>query len=665
MSESENSTSPLEKAALALVAAAELLRKQTMGDNGFHKLLNAVQSGDPPEWAVKMAERQGYGTSTSPSPSDPRHNPDLDEAFGVATPSQPQSPAPPTPDRPTSNTPAFERPTPVIVVGPKPLPVNLVGGKAPAPPKESGDKGKDSPSLLTQLIAAMAKQGPIGGALGLAGNKLTKRGTSGQGGGAIAVVLGAFASKFGMILAPLTALSTVLSASNSGMQVFQKSVQLLGATLAPLLMPVMMLLATAVTAVSDVLWENLLPAMKDWTNWVVTKGIPAIQKLAEFVDRLAGKGNYKDTHGVGVNTSVERTPLGELEERRAKLAERLEQERKSSTWVGRRLRNTEGSWQATWFEFINLTQREFTGKNYQHRDYRAPVTALTEGIERLDEEIASRRARGEQSLPTRSGPVSRVSAPPTPGVSADRIREEWGAMQKALSEAPAQEKIAIQAAMENYLGGFVGSSVASRNKLSIGHVPVIRGSADDRNSPTFRVSEGRQDGAPVGRTSEPPVPGMSADRIRAEWQAMQRTLAEVPEGEKAAVRAVMDDYLGAFIGAAEENREKLNKGWVPALKGSWDDPNSKGSPGGKPKKPGVDAGAVFKDMVTSLQRSLGPQAAYHSLTEVNKQAQLTALNSDPIEARMLQRMIETVKLLQGIKENTDGQSDPTFNGGGS
>lgn len=58
----------------------------------------------------------------------------------------------------------------------------------------------------------------------------------------------------------------------------------------------------------------------------------------------------------------------------------LGRERQSSTWLGRRGRNTLGSLGAGVFDAVNWTQRQFTGKNYARDDYHAPATAIENEI---------------------------------------------------------------------------------------------------------------------------------------------------------------------------------------------------------------------------------------------------------------------------------------------
>ena len=92
----------------------------------------------------------------------------------------------------------------MLIVGPNPLPVSFdfakIQGKSASPLTPREDRG-------------------------------------GQGGGGAGLMARAIGAKFLAVLAPLYALSTVLNQTNSGMGVFQKAINVFGATLAPLLLP--------------------------------------------------------------------------------------------------------------------------------------------------------------------------------------------------------------------------------------------------------------------------------------------------------------------------------------------------------------------------------------------------------------------------------------------
>lgn len=108
------------------------------------------------------------------------------------------------------------------------------------------------------------------------------------GAGAADAVAKSLVGKFALVFGPLAALSTVLSQTNSGFGVFQKSIQVFAASLAPILLPVFALLAAAVLTVSDKIFQELLPKLDDWYKWVLDKGIPAMEAFAKSIGRATG-----------------------------------------------------------------------------------------------------------------------------------------------------------------------------------------------------------------------------------------------------------------------------------------------------------------------------------------------------------------------------------------
>lgn len=148
---------------------------------------------------------------------------------------------------------AFDRPQPVIVVGPNPLPVSFdfskIGGKEGSPTVPRGERGERGE----------------GGAMGMAR---------------------AIGARFLAVLAPLYALSTILNQTNSGMGVFGKAVNVLGATLAPILLPVFAILAATVLSVSDIIAGKLIPALGEFYDWVLKVAVPFAEKKVE----QAGEG---------------------------------------------------------------------------------------------------------------------------------------------------------------------------------------------------------------------------------------------------------------------------------------------------------------------------------------------------------------------------------------
>jgi len=127
---------------------------------------------------------------------------------------------------------AFDRPMNVIITGPNPLPVSFknAGAFKQPPPVHSPEASGGGANVGLNFMKAVA-------------------------------------GKFLAILAPLYALSTILGQTNSGFGVFQKSVQVFGASLAPVFLPPFALLAAGILTLSDYISAKLLPALKGYYAW--------------------------------------------------------------------------------------------------------------------------------------------------------------------------------------------------------------------------------------------------------------------------------------------------------------------------------------------------------------------------------------------------------------
>jgi len=95
----------------------------------------------------------------------------------------------------------------------------------------------------------------------------------------------ALAAEFRTVLGPLGVFAQVLQSSASGLQLVASSAKILATSLAPVLLPVSVALATGFLALSDVVWQEVLPNLEDFFGFVLNVAIPAIEILAEsFVD---------------------------------------------------------------------------------------------------------------------------------------------------------------------------------------------------------------------------------------------------------------------------------------------------------------------------------------------------------------------------------------------
>lgn len=154
---------------------------------------------------------------------------------------------------------AFERPRPVILMGPNPLPVTIVAAPGmpasvvkPPPPDPAKTPGRSGPGL--EWGAAMARVSSL------------------------------LSNQFTALLSPLQRLATYLTPTASGFGVFQKAIQVFATAVAPVLLPAFVLLSVALLELSDVVWRELKPVLKDFYAYMLEVGLPAIK---QFVEALA------------------------------------------------------------------------------------------------------------------------------------------------------------------------------------------------------------------------------------------------------------------------------------------------------------------------------------------------------------------------------------------
>ena len=282
-----------EKQARLLTMALEVFRRKFVDSIAF-QFANRDRKPDPPNWVrdslpeptiPKARDEAPIPLGKMPAPPAPIKASDTyqvgEAPIPLATPPQPAKPMPeplgfkpgdepawnikgggfglntPKPTETTSATPAYDRPQSVIIVGPNPLPVKF-------------DK-----ALLGSATTPRAERESSGG---------------GGGGGSSSSMAKAIAARFLAVLGPLYALSTVLNQTNSGMGVFQKAVSVMGATLAPILLPVFAILASALLSLSDFIWSKILPALGEFYDWVLKVLVPFAVKKGEAAESAVEGG---------------------------------------------------------------------------------------------------------------------------------------------------------------------------------------------------------------------------------------------------------------------------------------------------------------------------------------------------------------------------------------
>lgn len=279
----------LEKQAKLLTVAMELIRREFVDSASFLFANRERAKKHGSDWAYEALKPASpspaapqAGEPTTPSPTRPQPDkpiPLAKEDRPAVTPSifapTSEGPAEPPPiplakppaetyglqkpeipkfnigsDKSTSAVSAFDKPQAVVIVGPNPLPVKMDG------------------AFKEKVTQPRHERTPEAGG-GLAIGK-------------------AIATRFLAVLGPLYALSTVLGQANSGMGVFQKSINVFAATLAPVLLPVFAMLAAGLLSISDVIWAKLLPALEGFYRWMLKHGVPIVEEGIAAADDLTG-----------------------------------------------------------------------------------------------------------------------------------------------------------------------------------------------------------------------------------------------------------------------------------------------------------------------------------------------------------------------------------------
>lgn len=94
--------------------------------------------------------------------------------------------------------------------------------------------------------------------------------------------------RFAAVAGPLAVLGAVVSASTSGFSVLGTAVRVLATTLAPILLPVVVAVATGLVTLADELDPLIQEALPRWTAFIFDKLIPAFAFLADVVAGTVG-----------------------------------------------------------------------------------------------------------------------------------------------------------------------------------------------------------------------------------------------------------------------------------------------------------------------------------------------------------------------------------------
>lgn len=133
--------------------------------------------------------------------------------------------------------------------------------------KAAGQIGKNLASA-----AGLTPGGPVSGVVG-------KLGAVGAALSPFVSVIETVVGKFASIIGPMAILQQAMSSTVSGFGVLQKATNLVATAIAPVLLPVTLVLAAGMSALATVLTGALSPVLDQWFDIVLTQGIPAMEQL--------------------------------------------------------------------------------------------------------------------------------------------------------------------------------------------------------------------------------------------------------------------------------------------------------------------------------------------------------------------------------------------------
>jgi hypothetical protein len=228
-----------------------------------------------------LEKERPAGGQRAGGPQTPPPPPPASQAPTPSPQPQPQPPTGPTPVPPQPSPPT--QPTGPTPAGPGPRPTPPVPVPPPVPPTPTPAPTfppTPTPPVIPPPPKVPPKVPPAPAASGAAG----------AGGLAVAGPVGAavgLALSLGKLIGD--GIRTMHAAPTSGAQTFNKAMGLLTASIAPVLMPAMFLLAVAAASSADVLFGELLPAMGDLSTLLVQVALPA---LVQFAKALAVAAKY-------------------------------------------------------------------------------------------------------------------------------------------------------------------------------------------------------------------------------------------------------------------------------------------------------------------------------------------------------------------------------------
>lgn len=272
-----------------LVVALDLLRRKVadLATAYIHNQTNPPAPAAPPPDpqqapAPAPAVDPETGQFVPPPPASP-----------APPPTGPQAPPPTAPGQSPAGAPAGPQAGQSVLATLTAILGQLRQAKSPAQ-AAAGKAGATLRKNFKRLQKAVrSKRGRMlaAGALGGAAGVLAARGAAKVAGKAVGAAKAGGAKlidlikpilgPLGALLTPAKVLADVLASNASGFQLVGTAMKLLAATIAPLLLPVFVMLATGITELSDKIWADFGPALEGFYGMVVNTLLPAVTAIVQ------------------------------------------------------------------------------------------------------------------------------------------------------------------------------------------------------------------------------------------------------------------------------------------------------------------------------------------------------------------------------------------------
>jgi hypothetical protein len=227
---------------------------------------------------------------------------------------------------------------------------------------------------------------------------------------------------FGKLLVPIVSLASVLGQASSGFGLFTKAINVFASAVAPILLPVFAVLAAAVVAVSDEIWNALLPNLRDWYNWILANAVPVFNELVSAVRTVID--SFRDA--AAIFGLIARKPTGPAQLQPGLTASTPEQRRE------RQKRLTDDAYRPEGFDGWDKNKQ---GEWFMERDRERRGEAL-HWLRTRNQERAAGRAAPDQAAPH----LQRV-LDADPSIAEEARRDPWGRDERGNSNDPSNRPL--------------------------------------------------------------------------------------------------------------------------------------------------------------------------------------------------------------------------------